>query len=234
MRKLFHGSERGKEQAGLWTKDFTILISGSFVSLAGSFTITIALGLLILDLTGSSMLYAVQLAISNVAGVVVPLLAASRIDHVSKRRMIYLLDFATAGSLLLLLAVYHLGYLSGISILVYTALLGIFSNTYRVVYQSFFPQIVEKSVYSKAYSVESFVSTIAETGTLIGTACYKLLGVDTVVLVSAFLYFLAACFETRIEKEDRRREMNQSVAGFEQFAGGQGPAYGGRQRTQPC
>ena len=210
---LFPLKKKDPDGPKLWTSDFSILIGGSFISLAGSFVISMALGLLVLDLTGSSIYYSLLLAITNASGVIVPVLMASLMDRVSKRKMIYLLDFGTTAILLIMLLVYELGYMEGITILVYTAIIGIFSNVYKVVYQSLFPQLVDKRNYSKAYSIESLVTTFAETGNLIAVACYTIFGVRAVLLVSAACYFIAACFETRIKYDDPTCTRAESSSG---------------------
>ncbi len=209
--------KRDENQLFLWTKDFNILIGGSFISLAGSYVISIALGLLVLDITGSTLYYSILLAISNAAGVVIPILTASLMDRFSKRKMIYRLDFSTAGLLMFMLFIYELGYLEGTAILFYTACLGIISNIYRVVYQAFFPQIVDKRLYGKAYSVESLVTTFAETGNLIGVACYSAFGIRAVLLVSAACYFTAAVFETRIGYDDPRIVRTKASSSVKQY-----------------
>lgn len=214
---LFPSKNKDSNAPRLWTSDFNILIGGSFISLAGSFVISIALGLLVLDITGSSLYYSILLAISNAAGVVVPILTASLMDRVSKRKMIYLLDFGTAGLLLIMLLVYEIGLMEGPTILVYTALLGIFSNVYKVVYHSLFPQIVDKRLYNKAYSVESLVTTFAETGNLIGVACYTAFGIRSVLLVSAACYFIAACFEIKIKYDDPNRVKVKASEGLKHY-----------------
>lgn len=215
---IFPLKKKNPDEPKLWTPDFSILIGGSFISLCGSFVISMALGLLVLDLTGSRIYYSLLLVITNASGVIIPILMASLLDHVSKRKMIYRLDFITTAILLAMLLLYELKCMTGPTILICTALLGIFSNIYKVVYQGLFPDLVDKRHYTKAYSVESLVTTFAETGNLIGVACYTAFGVRSVLIISAACYFIAACFETRIKHDSPLRERTSNVSGFQQYS----------------
>ncbi len=201
----------------LWTNAFNNLIGGSFMAFAGFQVISIALGLLVLDITGSNLYYSIVLTISNVSAVLVPIFTAALMDRFSKKKMLCRTDLLTAVLLLFMLIIYELGYMKGITVLFCSACLGVLTNIYRVVYQGFFPKIVDKRLYAKAYSVESFMSTFAKTGSLIGIACYTAFGIRTALIVSAVCYLLAAAFESRINFDDPFRVRTKASDSVRQY-----------------
>ena len=59
-------------QQKLWTRDFTIITVGTIVSMLGSALTGFAVGLLVLDYTGSTFLYAVYIVAFNAPKVFMP------------------------------------------------------------------------------------------------------------------------------------------------------------------
>ena len=193
--------KKAREGPKLWTKDFSILTIGSLVSMAGARALTISLGLLILDLTQSQMYYSIFLAIGNAVGILVPFLIAARLECWSKEKVIYRLDFATAVVMFGMVLIYEAGWMSGEIALLCCICFSLFNKIYDVAFQSFFPKIVDKAVYPKAYSVSSVVTNIADAAEMMGTLGYKIFGITPVLLFCGTAFFIAACFETRLSPE---------------------------------
>ena len=63
-----------KHKNPLWTRDFTIITIGSIVSMMGNSMAGFAISLMVLDFTGSTMLYAIYMALSIVPILVMPAL----------------------------------------------------------------------------------------------------------------------------------------------------------------
>ena len=77
----------------LWTKNFTIITVGSVISMIGNSLAGFATGLLVLDYTESTFLYALYMVLYTLPQVLVPSLAGPFIDKFSRRKTIYTLDF---------------------------------------------------------------------------------------------------------------------------------------------
>ena len=86
----------------LWTRDFTIITVGSVVSMLGNSMAGFALSLMVLDYTGSTMLYAIYLMTYTVPQLIVPIISGAILDRFSRKKMIYTLDFMMGGLYLLL------------------------------------------------------------------------------------------------------------------------------------
>ena len=81
-------------RAPLWTRSFTPLILGSAVTMLGHALSGFAVSLLVLDYTGSVLLYTIYQAAYVLPMVIMPLLAGPWMARFSRVRMIYGLDFA--------------------------------------------------------------------------------------------------------------------------------------------
>ena len=60
----------------LWTRDFTIITLGSVISMLGNSMSGFALSLLVLDYTGSNLLYAIYIATFTLPQIVMPIFSA--------------------------------------------------------------------------------------------------------------------------------------------------------------
>ncbi len=98
------------EQNRLWTKNFTILTLGTVVSMLGNAVSGFAIGLLVLDYTGSTLLYAVFAVVYNLPKIIMPSLAGPYLDRFSRVKMIYTLDFISAGLYLIIFFVLKLNW----------------------------------------------------------------------------------------------------------------------------
>lgn len=87
----------GPDAKPLWTHDFTIITLGSVVSMLGNSMSGFAMSLMILDYTESTMLYALYLIAFTVPQFVMPIFSGALLDRFSRKKMIYTLDFASAG-----------------------------------------------------------------------------------------------------------------------------------------
>ena len=80
----------------LWTRNFTLLTAGSTISMLGNAIAGFSLGLLILDYTKSTFLYALTMVVYNLPKVVMPVLSGPYLDRFSRRKTLYSLDFVSA------------------------------------------------------------------------------------------------------------------------------------------
>jgi MFS family permease len=83
-------------QQKLWTKNFTIITIGSAISMLGNMVAGFAIGLLVLEKTNSTFLYALFIVFYNMPKIVAPLMAGPIVDRFPRRKIIYTLDFMSA------------------------------------------------------------------------------------------------------------------------------------------
>ena len=81
----------------LWTRDFTIITAGTVVSMFGNAMADFAMSLMVLDISKSTMLYAVYLAMYTIPQIIMPIFSGAILDRYSRKKTIYTLDFISAG-----------------------------------------------------------------------------------------------------------------------------------------
>lgn len=186
----------------LWTRDFTILTLGTVISMLGNSIAGFAIGLLVLDYTGSTFLYALFAVTYNLPKIIMPFIAGPYVDRFSRKKIIYTLDFISGG---LFLAFY---FLITNNIFNYPAFLGIcliigsIDSIYIVAYDSFYPTLISEGNFTKAYSISSMIYPLAAMMVPVAAYFYENIGLEPLFLFNAITFFIAAIFETQIKTND--------------------------------
>lgn len=201
----------------LWTKNFTIITVGTVISMLGNALANFALSLLVLDYTNSTFLYALYMVIYNVPQVIVPTLAGPFLDKFSRRKVIYTLDFMSAGvygifALLIIGGHFNYGFLVAGSLF-----LGTIDSIYRVAYDSFYPMLIEEGNYSKAYSIQSTLDSLTMFMVPVSAVVYNLVGIAPLFLINMASFFIAAVMETQIKKEEAYIKKEGECFGLAQY-----------------
>lgn len=74
------------ENKGLWTRDFTIITLGSVISMFGNAMSGFALSLLVLDYTGSTLLYSIYIVLFTLPQIIMPVLFGAWMDRFSRKK----------------------------------------------------------------------------------------------------------------------------------------------------
>ena len=200
--------------APLWTRDFTILTVGSAISLFGNAMSGFATGLLVLDYTGSSFLFAVFLAVYTLPQILAPMVSGAILDRFSRRKTIYSLDFISAGLYGISAFLLSRGWFSFPFLAFLAFAVGCITSIYKVAYQSFYPLLIPRGNFSKAYSVSGVLEALSAIMIPISTFLYKQLGSMAPILAANSVFFLAAAIvETRIRAEETYIVTQQKLLG---------------------
>ncbi|MGI5888940.1 MAG: MFS transporter [Oscillospiraceae bacterium] len=206
----------------LWTKDFTIITVGTVVSMFGNALSGFAASLLVLDYTGSTLLYAVTVALYTLPQIVMPVISGAILDRFSRRKTIYTLDFTSSALYLAAAILIYTGVMSYALLAVYVFLVGSIASIYQVAYDSFYPLLVEKDSYSKAYSIASVLETISLVMVPVAAWLYDLVGIVPIFLINACTFLIAAVMETQISAGhesyiDRQKEKRTESSSVRQM-----------------
>lgn len=203
--------------AALWTKNFTIITAGTVVSVLGSAVAGFALGLLVLDYTGSTFLYALYMVMYNLPKIAAPTLAGPFIDKFSRKKTIYTLDFISAalyGGFAWLIVSGHFQYFYLIS---GCLLLGTIDSVYQVTYDSFYPMLVSEGNYTKAYSIQSTLESLAMFIIPVSAFLYHTIGIAPLFALNMASFLIAALLETQIRIEEAYVKREDEFFGFAQY-----------------
>ena len=182
----------------LWTKNFTILSLGTVVSTLGNAVSGFAICLLVLDYTGSTLLYAVFNVVYNLPKVIMPFLAGPYLDRFSRAKAIYTLDFISAALYLVIFVVLKLDIFNYATMLILCLIIGSVDSIYQVAYDSLYPMLITPGFSTKAYSVSSMIFPLASVMVLAAAWCYEHTGLEILFLFNAVTFLIAASFETQI------------------------------------
>ena len=196
----------------LWTRDFTILTVGSVISMFGNAMTGFAMSLMVLDLSKSTLLYAVYLAMYTLPQLFMPILSGAILDRQSRKKTIYTLDFISAGLYLALAGLLATGWFSFPVFAVYCFILGSIQSTYFVAYDSLYPLLISEGNYQKAYSIASVLETISAVMVPVSAFLYRKIGLAPLMAANAVCFFLAAAVETRIKTDEAYIETQKETA----------------------
>jgi len=194
----------------LWTRDFTILMAGSVVSLLGNSLSGFAISLMVLDYTGSPFYFSIFVVSYTLPQIIMPIFSGAVLDRFSRRKTIYTLDFISAAmyfGLSLLLGSGWFNFWLFASLCFFG---GLINSIYMVAYQSFFPMLVSAGNYHKAYSISSFLETLTALATPAAAFLYNLIGISRLLGINAVFFLIAAVFETQIKAEEKYIELQKA------------------------
>ena len=124
------------EPKPLWTRDFTIITLGSVVSMFGNSMSGFAMSLMVLDISESTLLYSIYIAMFTLPQLIMPIISGALLDRFSRKKTIYTLDFISAALYLIMAAVLASGWFSFPVFAVYCFILGSIQSIYIVAYES--------------------------------------------------------------------------------------------------
>ena len=207
----------------LWTKNFTIITLGSAVSMLGSMVASFAISLLVLEKTDSTFLYSLFMVCYNLPKIVSPLISGPIVDRFPRRKIIYTLDFISTGIYMLMFLALRADFFNFFALLAVSLVIGCIDGIYTVAYESFYPNLITKGNYRKAYSISSMLMPLASFMTPVASAVYNVLGtLAPLFLFNSVTFFIAAVCETRVSCVEEGRDgkkstsMGQYVADFRQ------------------
>lgn len=195
----------------LWTRNFTIISIGSMISMLGNAISSFAIGLLVLDYTKSTFKYALYMVFYNLPKIIAPIVAGPCVDRFSRKRVIYILDFLSAAIYLGIFFLISRGIFNYTVLLSLALLLGTVDGIYAVAYDSFYPNLISEGNYSKAYSVASMIYPLA--AFMVPVASWAKLQFGTVAplfLFNSVIFFLAACFVSTIQYDEKHAITNRT------------------------
>lgn len=200
----------------LWTRDFTIITLGSVISMLGNSMSGFALSLLVLDYTGSNLLYAIYIATFTLPQIVMPIFSGAILDRFSRKKTIYTLDFLSSGVYLIAALILSRGWFSFPMLAVFCFIIGSINSIYYVAYDSFYPLLISEGNYSKAYSIASVLETLSALIIPIATYFYNLFGIAPLLGINALCFFIAATAETQIRAEEHYIEKQRAALALEE------------------
>ena len=196
----------------LWTRDFTIITAGTVVSMFGNAMADFAMSLMVLDMTKSTLLYAVYLAMYSAPQIIMPLFSGAILDRYSRKKTIYMLDFISAGLYAVMAALLWSGWFSFPVFALFCFTIGCIISVYMVAYDSLYPLLITEGNYQKAYSIQSILDTVSMVMVPVAAFLYRGIGIAPLMAANAVCFLIAATMETQIGNEEKYIETQKLTA----------------------
>lgn len=184
----------------VWSRNFTIITLGTFVSAIGGAGITLGLTLVVFDQTQSAWMSGIYGAVSLLPGMTIPVLFGPLVDRGNRKHIIVGLD-ALNGLVYLAFMAYirRTGFSYGAYIL-FSLITGCIGQVYTQAYTSLYPDMIPEGMEQKGYAVSGMVYPIASTiVTPAAAILYANWGIEILFLIVGLALLIAAAFESRIE-----------------------------------
>lgn len=179
----------------LQNRTFTVILAGNMISVLGNGFQTVALGLWVLQTTGSAKAMALLLTVRIVIGILLGVVAGTVVDRVDRRQIMIhmnLIRFVLVGATAYLIAQPHTSFTA---ILILTGLSGVCAAFFGPAFQASLINIVGKEQLPQASSLLQLVNTLAQViGPFLGGVVVALYGGAVALSVDAATFLIAGLF----------------------------------------
>ncbi len=182
-------------QAPLFRRDFTLVVLGQIISLFGNAILRFALPLYLLRQTESPALFGAVGAAAFIPAVLCAPIGGVVADRVNKRNIMVILDFSTAGLILLFTLLLDRAPLVPLMVASLMLLYGI-AGAYQPSVQASIPLLARPEQLTSANAVINMVQTLsALLGPVIGGVLFGAFGLRPILWVGVACFFLSAVME---------------------------------------
>lgn len=188
-------------------KNYTKLLSATFITRLGDSIDTIAFSWLVYTMTGSRVLMGSIFAISVLPNIIVLPFAGAFADVFCKKTITVLGDVLRGVSVTVLALFYFFGILEVWHLFVFVVLNSIFESFANPARRSMLPSIIEEDDYMKG---TSWRGTASDIGSLVGLSLAGILiaviGIWGAILIDAITFFVSAIFIFSMNYVDKRSD----------------------------
>ncbi|WP_458123322.1 MFS transporter [Paenibacillus sp. Z3-2] len=176
-----------------------------------------ALSLYVLDLTGSSSMFALVLSFTYIPGIFVNIIAGVFVDRSrSKKRIMVVCDFLCGISILMLMFMFQSFHDSIWLFVVYAMILSALQALFTLTVNSSVPNIVSPEkvpmVNSSTQSIGALVSIL---GPVIGAVAYSKFGLEYIFLIEGAAFILSGFLNLLLKFSPRKEEIGEAKPYFE-------------------
>src|SRR5690554_2459832 len=181
-------------------RNLVLFSAGKSVSMFASSIYSFAIGLYVLNLTGSALNYATTIMLHILPMILVSPIAGVLADKIPKRNLIVGMDVANGFLFLALLIISSKGGLSLSAIYLTTILLNVFSSIFNISFEASKPNLVRPESRLKLNSMSKLIdSTTSILGPTLGGVMFALIDIQLFILINCISFFLSAISEMFID-----------------------------------
>lgn len=190
----------------LWTKNFSIVAIGSFISALGSASAGIGFGILIYTETKSPLNLAIFTIANIIPRVITNFLVGPFVDRNSRKKIIVTIDYIYMALFSIIALVLFQGYFNVLVFTLVGSVFAILDTLYQTAFMSLFPEVISEGNHSKAYSISSLIWPISA-AIMAPIAAYFIenftFGVAILMSFNAITFLVTATIELGIRLEEK-------------------------------
>lgn len=190
INKSLSQEERKLNQVEM--SNIVLFTLGRLISLLGTFMFSFAIGLYILDITGSGMNFALSLILAALPRVLFSPIAGVLVDRFSRKHIVIITDFLS-GIVVILLLLSNFGLLE-----IYLAIgvLAILNTLFDVAMEASKPNVVRENKLIKVNSYGQMVTSLSSiTGPIMGGVLIAFIDIKLFVLINGLSFIISAISE---------------------------------------
>lgn len=202
----------------LWSRNYTIITIGSFISALGGTATNLALSLVVFDNTGSALLTSIFTVVSLLPTVLFPTIIAPYMDAHPRLPFIYRIDLVN-GLIFVLFGFYvaRMGFQYN-AYMMMGFVLSCLSTVYHVAYASLYPDLIPKGFLQKGYSVSSLIYPFTMVlMTPVATLIYTYAGIEYLFMLEGILLVIASIAERFIKLDETDLLKPKTKFSFKQY-----------------
>lgn len=199
------------QKSKLFHKDFILVLLGQIISLFGNAIIRFALPLYLFNMTNSSVIYGVATACSFIPMIVLTPMGGMIADRVNKRNIMVILDFSTAG--IILLFQIFLGRVDLVVLLITTLMIlyGI-QGVYQPTVQASIPLLAsEKNLITANACINQVNALSGLLGPALGGILFSFYGLRPILVIGGICFFSSAVMELFIVIPFKKNKENLKI-----------------------
>ncbi|MFF1993581.1 MFS transporter [Bacillus mycoides] len=191
---------------------------GKTVSIFGSSIYSFALGLYVLQITGSALNFAITLILGTIPMIVMNPFAGVIADKVDKKKLVVCMDLLNGS---LLIAVYILSSNYGLNLFIIyatTFFMSVFTTFFGIGLEAAKPNIVSKESLMSINSISKIIDSVSLIlGPMLGGIVFAVLDIKTFIIINGISFILSGIsilfihfklFEFNINEECSKRRIN--------------------------
>lgn len=216
MRSLRLHIENKKSNQEL--KNICLYSIGKTVSILGSSIYSFALGLYVLQITGSALNFAITLILGTIPMIVLNPFAGVIADKVDKKKLVVCMDLLSG---CLLITVYVVSSHYGLNLfIIYTTtfLMTVFTTFFGIGLEAAKPNIVSKERLMSINSISKIIDSVSLIlGPMLGGIVFSIFNIKTFIIINGISFILSGIallfihfrlFEYNINERNSKREVN--------------------------
>ncbi|MBJ8108325.1 MULTISPECIES: MFS transporter [Bacillus cereus group] len=188
------------------------------VSIFGTSMYSFALGLYVLQITGSALNFAITLILGTIPMIVMNPFAGVIVDKVNKKKLVVCMDLLSG---CLLIAVYIVSSYYGLNLfIIYTTtfLMTVFTTFFGIGLEAAKPNIVSKERLMSINSISKIIDSVSLIlGPMLGGIVFSVFDIKTFIIINGISFILSGIallfihfklFECNINEENAKRRVN--------------------------